>query len=793
MQWYKRLSRLGGMSGAEILTRARQGFMKRWDYVRPPNSRKMVRDGSTKSSQVAQFFFDPSETSSIVELMRDLMPEQVLHIKERADRICQHRFDLLGYKNIEYGPSIDWHLDVVNGKRSPRKVWFKIPYLNFSEVGDHKVIWELNRHQHLVTLAKAYRLTGDERYVHELCAQWYQWRKDNPYSIGINWCSTLEVGFRTLSWLWILPLLGNCPGLPGEFRSDLLHALALNARHISRYLSTYFSPNTHLIGEAVALFFLGTLCPQIPSASELQEMGWGILLMEAERQIQRDGVHFEQSIYYHVYALDLFLHARILAGRNGWPVPGTFDHKIEQMAEVLSVLGQTGPPPRIGDDDGGRVFDPARNGLAHLLDPLSTAAVLFERSDFKSMSARPCEETLWLLGVDGATRFAKLPMVSPTAKSHAFESGGLYVMPSDNPKAQLVARAGQMGALRAGHSHCDLLSLSLSINGRECLADPGTYRYVSETGERDQFRGTSAHNTVRIDGCDQAKSCDCFSWDFLPTVRVQHWVQGHSFDLFVAEHSGYRRLRMPATHRRWVVYVKPRFWFVRDVIEGEGRHALEMFWHSAPGFNWTTDGASAFLGANDANAECALTLLAEGGHDWSTAIRRGWYSPAYGEKKQSSVLEFSRETELPCEFATGLFPGRATAARLVALAPLGAPDPATNVIGYRFEEPTEDHYLFFAAFPKPWVWQGWASDASFFYGCINSNAELVHLALCNGSFAEINGRRVFSSKHVVGRHEWPGPAGSPQVWCSEQEGTSSTRSGEPLISSTAQRPPSGDE
>ena len=42
---------------------------------------------------------------------------------------------------------------------------FKIKYLDFVEVGDAKITWELNRHQHLVTLAKAYRLTGDERYA----------------------------------------------------------------------------------------------------------------------------------------------------------------------------------------------------------------------------------------------------------------------------------------------------------------------------------------------------------------------------------------------------------------------------------------------------------------------------------------------------------------------------------------------------------------------------------------------------------------------------------------------------
>ena len=49
----------------------------------------------------------------------------------------------------------------------PANHGFKIKYLDFSEVGDSKVTWELNRHQHLVTLAKAFRLNGDPKFASE--------------------------------------------------------------------------------------------------------------------------------------------------------------------------------------------------------------------------------------------------------------------------------------------------------------------------------------------------------------------------------------------------------------------------------------------------------------------------------------------------------------------------------------------------------------------------------------------------------------------------------------------------
>src|SRR5438094_560444 len=82
----------------------------------------------------------------------------------------------------------------------------------------------------------------------------YHWQEQNPYPIGINWASSLEVAFRSLSWLWIANLLNGCDIAAERFSTDLRRALMLNAHHIERFLSTYFSPNTHLLGEGVGLF-----------------------------------------------------------------------------------------------------------------------------------------------------------------------------------------------------------------------------------------------------------------------------------------------------------------------------------------------------------------------------------------------------------------------------------------------------------------------------------------------------------------------------------------------------------
>jgi len=237
------------MSRDELLDRGRQHVNARADSLRYRLGFEFpfkLRDPGSRSRP--RFFFASEDISGICNLLKHRLSRQAEDILERSERICQHRFDLLGYQNLDYGPSIDWHCDSVHDKRAPRKPFCQIRYLDFAEAGDVKITWELNRHQHFVTLAKAYRLTGDEKFAKELFQQWKHWQAENPYPVGINWVSSLEVAFRSLSWLWTYFLLGDCPVAPRNIRADWLRALATGGRHIERYLSTYFSPNTHLLG-----------------------------------------------------------------------------------------------------------------------------------------------------------------------------------------------------------------------------------------------------------------------------------------------------------------------------------------------------------------------------------------------------------------------------------------------------------------------------------------------------------------------------------------------------------------
>lgn len=771
--WANRLRRLRGMDRSEIASRMRQFVTARADGLRYRAGHAFAGEsqGSHQADDIrpaGRFFFGAGEAPALCALLQRTLPAQAAEIVSRAQLICEHRFDLLGYSGLEYGNEIDWHLDVVHGKRGPRVPWFKIKYLDFDEVGDSKITWELNRHQHFLTLAKAYWLTGNEQFVREIFAQWEQWQRENPYPIGMNWASSLEVAFRCLSWIWTFFLLEDCPLFTSDLRRRWLGMLNLSGRHIETYLSTYFSPNTHLLGEALALFFLGTLF-RLPSSRRWRERGWDILVREAGRQIRPDGFYFEQSTYYHVYALDMLLDARILfglnqaglnqTGLNQIAIPDEFEQTLQRMLQALALLSRAGVPPMVGDDDGGRLFDPRRVRAEHMLDPLATGAILYGREDFKLAAGTPSEETMWLLGAKAVADFDSLPS-RPSCDSTALADSGFYLMADAECRQQLVMDAGPLGAGSGGHGHADALSVWLVRNGQSLLRDSGTLEYIGESGERSRLRSTGAHNTLRVDGQDQAKSAGPFSWESFPAVRVRRWIAGHQFDLLEAEHDGYARASFsvtpvahsPVTHRRIVFHRKGLFWLVRDIAGGSGSHELELAWHIGAGLSQVPADGAVFSGAVFAGAGESLAILTAEGHGWSREVRSERWSPVYGSSETAQVVRFAANRELPAEFVTLLIAGAAAGEELGQLIRSDRGEGVASAYRYVFPEPSrqnECHSFVFGGESGAWTQGSWTSDADFLYSHHDRAGRLCCLVLCNGTYADFDGERLVSCDRRV--------------------------------------------
>lgn len=189
------------------------------------------------------------------------------------------------------------------------------------------------------------------------------------------------------------------------------------------------------------------------------------------------------------------------------------------------------------------------------------------------------------------------------------------------------------------HGHADALAITLSLNGKAVLVDPGTYRYNGEPEFRRYFKGTRAHNIVTVDGEDQAVQETGFIWSkpykaFL--VRTTEMADGI---LFETAHNGYARLSQPVEHRRTVLFFGGRHFLVSDTFTGAGFHDFELNYHLHP--DVVAKPRRGWWGIRREEDAVFIRLLA--GEDFKLVAGQetppfGWFSPAYGIKLPSGVL-----------------------------------------------------------------------------------------------------------------------------------------------------------
>ncbi len=526
-----------------------------------------------------------------------------------AEEILAHKFPLLGLR-IETGEEIRWRRDYVNQIETEPLYFRRVPYLDFGIAGDHKIIWELNRHQHLVVLAQAYLFTGGEEYATEIFRQIESWLQQNPFQRGINWASALEVAFRALSWIWVYHFIGA--NMPEAFARKFLTGLYRHGLHLAENLSTYFSPNTHLLGEAVALHALGSLFPNFPHAREWRERGFSIVEKQLEFQVQKDGSHFEQSSYYHVYALDLFVFSYLIAQR-----PPLWNSVLIKMADYLHwLLGPSGRITYWGDDDGGRLFHPYGDRSQFGRATLTTCGILFNREEWIGTSEDLAEQASWWLGAGSLETSVGIRRV-PTG-SRVFEQSGLAFLQAGDLFLQMDC--GGFGFGGAGHSHSDTLSITLQLAGQYVLVDPGTFTYVGDAAERIWFRGSAAHNTVRIDGLDQGPQSGPFRWSAKPEANLTEWKPEEGTIVATCRYAGFLHRRSVRLHSGGLA--------VLDEIEGPpGDHVCEQIWQLGPAAQHVS-----FVFSND------------------PVWRASKVSPAFGLKQPAESLLVTVKDKLPLAF-----------------------------------------------------------------------------------------------------------------------------------------------
>jgi hypothetical protein len=606
-----------------------------------------------------RFFASFDDRQATVAALRRWRPEAERATIARADRIRAGRFDLLGEHDLSFGDPIAWQWDPVANRHAPQAHWSLIPYLDPAVVGDHKLVWELNRHQYLVTLGKAYWYTGDEAYARTFATHLTSWMDANLPKQGINWASSLEVAFRAIAWLWALHFFRQSPALTPGLCQRLLKALYVHGRHLELYLSTYFSPNTHLTGEALGLVYLGTLLPEFQSGHRWREAGWRILTEQLPRHALPDGVYFERATCYHRYTADFYLHALLLAERNGGAVREHVADRLELLLDhLMYVTRPDGRTPLIGDDDGGRLMPLDERAPSDFRATLATGALALGRSDYAFVAGEPSEEIVWLLGSAAYDELSARTPAPPARTSVAFRDGGYFVM-RDRWAADadyMILDCGPHGAMNCGHAHADALAFELAARGCSMLVDPGTYTYTRSPRDRNWYRHSAMHSTVTVDGASSSVPGGPFSWYHVASTELSAWTAHARFDYVAGRHDGFTRLPSPAVHDRAVLFLKGDYWVIRDRVRSDGTHESAVHFHCAPGVTVERESdAVCMLRCAHPGHPAALRLAAFGAGGTFTC-RPGSVSPSYGRREPAVICTYTVASTGSQEIITFLMP-----------------------------------------------------------------------------------------------------------------------------------------
>jgi len=624
---------------------------------------KKILDNYFFKTQYEKFPYKAKINLSDISTLIEKFPEIKNDILRNTESILEHRFEIFGIKK-GFGNPINWSLDPKTGKTWPCKFWGKINYRDGKTFGGIKFAWELNRLHHFPHLALAYRVTKNEKYKDEIFLQLKSWLQDNPYPLGINWIMGIELGIRLVNLVYTMKFLGDVRLKP-HYQDLISYFVFLHGRHLYRYTSKFSSCANHCLAEALGLFIAGICFPEIKGAKRWKKKGKKVLEREVVRQIYPDGSSFEHSIPYLQFVLDNFLVYYLFCLEYKEPVSEVFKERLKAAFEFINhILDREGNYPLIGDDDDGFLLKFWFKEQNNFVSLLNTGAILFDRPEWIPDNAGLDCKTYLLLGKNTFYKYKRLKAADKLNNSgcRCFSDSGLVVARDDSdPEILIVSNNGPLGLKPlGGHGHADALSFWLSVKGQPVFIDPGTYLYHSGGKWRNYFRSTRAHNTICVDGLDQAEIVSDFIFRDFYRVKGTQFEETEGSWTWGAAHSGYMRLRDPVFHERKISYQKKdKCIYIKDNISCNSNHLIKCFFHLHPSCAiLSRDNFFTIMSGN-------INVRLEAGEKWtsyklfkgSTTPLSGWFSPGFNKLKESYTIRLSADIKCSESFMCRIFLG----------------------------------------------------------------------------------------------------------------------------------------
>jgi len=474
------------------------------------------------------------------------------------------------YQDLGHMP--DWFLNRMTGEIAPSDIHFS--KINEFGYGDVKAIWELSRFGFVFDLARAYARTGDERCAHRFWELFSNWVDRNPPFQGVNWKCGQESGLRMIAVVFGYFTFRHLSSFTGKQANMLMHFLAATGFRIERHISYAISQkNNHGISEAVALWTLSVLFPNLKRAEVWKKKGTEVLAKLCNELIYDDGGFCQHSANYHRLLLHLLAWTIQLAKINAVDLPDPIHSRFKAATRFLHQLldQSSGRVPRYGNDDGALLFPLSRCNYQDYRPAVNLCLAI--TSQKTHLGRGPWDEDLFWFGLD------QLPEATTAEKERratavSMVSAGCHII--RDKQSFVFIRAGSFA-----HRPCqlDMMHVDVWASGNNIAIDAGTYSYNGPgLWQEIPFARSDFHNSVTVDGKEFAERLSKFLFVPWPECKSVCHEDTSEFSYFLFRREISFELRDPVTHWRLICRLPHENWMVLDRLNGGKKHNYRLHW-----------------------------------------------------------------------------------------------------------------------------------------------------------------------------------------------------------------------
>lgn len=400
-------------------------------------------------------------------------------------------FKCLGYgaNSIPQGDS--WHKDIFHNYEWKKQYFNNINYVASHQYCDVKIPWEYSRFQYSLWMSKA-AINGKNSSLLPFESVVDDWIKNNRAAYGVNWSCSMEVSIRAVNLS--IAYLVTYNKLKDDLRSKIYLSLVEHSKFIERFPEVSDVNGNHYLSNLMGAHVINTVIysTDLRRVSESAER----FALEAQRQFDLDGCHFEASPVYHRLCLEMVavVVACSVSIRNCTLSVKKLLDILEKGLDFCESISSNYKLPVIGDCDSGHVFWFGSDARSYLDLEQFFYMVTGKRNRYESIE----EKAAWLASIAGVNCRDWLGDKCSSSRKNNLETFSKSGFVSTHNDGLLsVMRVGPQGLKgRASHDHDDALSIWTTFNERDILVEEGCHSYTLDRVIRDRNICSRAHNLL---------------------------------------------------------------------------------------------------------------------------------------------------------------------------------------------------------------------------------------------------------------------------------------------------------